>query len=262
LLRRGAKDHVAELTKQHGAPCGLEFGGPAVKHMSVPERAVLAGASTELGAVSAIFASDERTEAYLRDQRRSKAHRVLGQDQGAPVHGVFNVDLGAVDPLVMDAGGQVMTARDVAGKPVAQVLLGGDCGVTLRDLLSTAALLKSKRIPSSLEWLVAPPSRQMLDVLAREGALADLLAVGARFIEPDKRIVTGELYGTRPKGAVGVRACSRGPKNVLVASPDSLAHAVVHGELGDPRSFKRAVRVTMPRELPTDDVLLVRDRKG
>jgi aconitate hydratase len=210
--------------------------------------------------------SDERTEVFLRDQRRSKAHRALVPDAGAPCDEVLNVDLGAVDPLYMDETGAVRSVRDLNGKPVSQVLLGGDSGATLRDLFAAAALLKSKRVPARVEFLVAIPSRQMLEVLAGSGALTDLIATGARLVEPDARVMSGELYPPAPAGISArthdLEPSSTMPRNVAIASAETLAYAVATGEMGDPRSFKRPVRVTIPRALPTDDVLVVRDRKG
>ena len=95
---------------------------------------------------------------------------------------MISVDLSAVDPLVLDEDGVVKPVREIAGKPVSQVILGGDSGASLRDLLAAAALLKSKRVPPKLDLLVAPPSRQALEVLAQSGALVDLIATGARLI--------------------------------------------------------------------------------
>ena len=187
-------------------------------------------------------------------------------DAGAPCDEVLNVDLGAVDPLYMDETGAVRSVRDLNGKPVSQVLLGGDTGATLRDLFAAAALLKSKRVPSRVEFLVAIPSRQMLEVLAGSGALTDLIATGARLIEPDARVMSGELYPPAPAGLSArthdLEPSVTSPKNVVIASAETLAYAVANGEMGDPRSFKRPVRVTIPRALPTDDVLVIRDRKG
>ncbi len=266
LVRRGLGEAVSRIEAAHQAPVVIEFAGPSARLLSVGERAVLAGIAPQLGAAGAVFVSDERTEVFLRDQRRSKAHRALVPDAGAPCDEVLNIDLGAVDPLFMDETGQVRTVRDVAGKPVTQVLLGGDSGCTLRDLFAAAALLKSKRVPPRVEFLLAIPSRQMLEVLSASGALTDLIATGARLIEPDARVMTGELYPPIPGGfsartqdlEPGVTA----PKPVAIASAETLAYAVATGEMGDPRSFKRPVRVTIPRALPTDDVLVVRDRKG
>jgi len=156
----------------------------------------------------------------------------------------------------------VRAARDLAGQPVAQVLLGGDGGVTLRDLFAAATLLKSKRVPPRLDFLLAAPSRQMLEVLAGAGALTDLIATGARLVEPDARVVRGEMYPPPPTGGLALQTSDREPRiagqRALVASAETLAYAVATGELGDPRAFKRPVRVTVPRALPTDDVLVAR----
>ena len=267
LVRRGLGDAVGRIEAAHGAPVVIEFAGPSARLLSVGERAVLAGIAPQLGAAGAIFVSDERTEVFLRDQRRSKAHRALVPDAGAPCDEVLNIDLGAVDPLYMDETGQVRTVRDIAGKPVTQVILGGDSGCTLRDLFAAAALLKSKRVPPRVEFLVAIPSRQMLEVLSSTGALTDLIATGARLIEPDARVVTGEIYPPALDGGLSARTHDlepgkTAPRPVAIASAEALAYAVATGEMGDPRSFKRPVRVTIPRALPTDDVLVVRDRKG
>jgi aconitate hydratase len=159
--------------------------------------------------------------------------------------------------------------RDLAGKPVSQAILGGDGGVTLRDLFAVSMLLKSKRVPSRLDFLFAVPSRQMLEVLGAGGALTDLVATGARLVEPDGRIATGTMYPPT-SGGLSVRTfemeprlgVGRGHQGHIVASAETVAAVVATGEITDPRSFKRPVRVTVPRVLPTDDVLVVRDRKG
>ena len=264
LVRRGIGEAVRRVEEQHRAPVVLEFAGPSARLLSVSERSVLCGLAPQLGAQSAVFVGDERTEVFLRDQRRSKAHRTLAPDAGAPCDDVMNIDLAAVDPLLLDETGQVRAVRDLAGKPVSQVVLGGDGGVTLRDFFATAALLKSKRVPASLDFLLPIPSRQMLEVLASSGALTDLIATGARLLEPDARVVTGELYPP-PHGGLSLRTYEpepRTPSPFVVASAETLAWAVASGEVGDPRSFKRPVRITVPRTLPTDDVLVVRERKA
>jgi aconitate hydratase len=262
LLRRNLGDVVRRVEEERGAPVVVEFAGPSVRSLSVGERSVLAGMAPQLGAAAALFVSDERTEVFLRDQRRSKAHRALAPDAGAPCAEVVNIDLGAVDPLLLDDRGQVRAVRDLAGQPVSQALLGGDGGATLRDLFAAATLLKSKRVPARLDFLLAVPSRQMLEVIASAGALTDLIATGARLVEPDARVVTGELYPP-PAHGLAVRTCDPEPqaparRGAVVASAETLAFAVATGEIGDPRAFKRPVRATVPRALPTDDVLVAR----
>jgi aconitate hydratase len=268
LLRRGIDQIVRRIEAEHHAPVVLEFAGPSARLLSVQERSVLAGVAPQLGAAAAIFVSDEKTEVFLRDQRRSKAHRAIVPDPGAPCEEVLSIDLSTVDPLLLDEDGHVRPVRDLAGKPVSQVMLGGDSGTTLRDMLAAAMLLKSKRVPSRLDLLVSPPSRQVLEVLAQSGALVDLVATGARIIEPDARIVSSEVYPPpRPGGGLSMRTQDPEPRTdgsprFIVASAETLAYAVATGSVGDPRSFKRPVRVTVPRALPTDDVLVLRDKKG
>lgn len=266
LLRRGLNEVIERIDREHQAPVVIEFAGPSARLLSVPERAVLCGLAPQLGAAGAVFVSDEKTEVYLRDQRRSKAHRALIPDPGAPCDDVITIDLSAVDPLVMDEAGAVRPVRELDGKPVTQVILGGDSGASLRDMLAAAALLKSKKVPPRLDFLVAPPSRQVLEVLAKSGALVDLIATGARLIEPDHRVISSELYPPEASG-LSLRTFDPEPglpasRRFVVASAETLAYAVATGQLGDPRSFKRPVRVTVPRALPTDDVLVVRKSKG
>ncbi len=266
LMRRGIDEVVQRIENEHKAPVVLEFAGPSARLLSVPERAVLAGIAPQLGAAAALFVSDEKTEVFLRDQRRSKAHRAIVPDPGAPCEEVMSIDLATVDPLILDEDGVVRPVRDLAGKPVSQVVLGGDSGTTLRDMLAAAMLLKSKRVPSRLDLLVSPPSRQVLEVLAQSGALVDLVATGARVIEPDHRVVTSEIYPPY-KGSISLRTSDPEPRvdgtpRFVVASAETVAYAVATGTVGDPRSFKRPVRVTVPRALPTDDVLVLRDKKG
>jgi aconitate hydratase len=270
LLRKGLHEVVRRIDQESRAPVVLEFVGDSARLLSVGERAVLCAIAPQVGAAAALFVSDEKTEVYLRDQRRSKAHRGLQPDQGAPCDEVMSLDLSTVDPLLIDEAGQVRPVRDLAGKPVSQVVLGGDAGVTLRDMLAAAMLLKSKRVPPRLDLIVAPPSRQVLEVLAQSGALVDLVATGARVIEPDRRVLTGEVYpppGMGEAKGLSLRTFDPEPRSPLsapfvVASAETLAYAVATGAIGDPRAFKRPVRVTVPRVLPTDDVLVVRDKKG
>jgi aconitate hydratase len=262
LLRRGLAETVRRVEETRNAPVVIEFAGPSVRTLSVGERSVLAAMAPQVGAAGALFVSDERTEVFLRDQRRSKAHRALAPDAGAPCEEVVTLDLGAVDPLLLDEQAQVRSARDLAGQPVAQVLLGGDGGTTLRDFFAAATLLKSKRVPSGLDFLLAVPSRQMLEALAGAGALTGFIATGARFVEPDGRIASGALYPP-PRVGLAMRTCDPEPnipgrRSPIVASAETLAYAVATGEIGDPRAFKRPVRVVVPRALPTDDVLVAR----
>jgi len=264
LERQGLGDVVRRIEVETGAPVVLEFSGPSVRLLPVHDRALLAGVAPHIGAAGALFISDEKTEVFLRDQRRSKAHRGLSPDPGAPSDAAITLDLSTLDPLARDEKGRVVTVRELQGRTVQQVILGGDTGASLRELLAVATLLKSKRVPAGLDLLVAPSSRQAMEVLARSGALVDLIATGARLIEPDARLLTGEAYGCAPD-ETSLRTFETDLSPVgsapILASPETAAQTVTTGVIGDPRAFKRPVRVNLPRVLPTDDVLLLRKAK-
>ncbi len=266
LLRRNLDEVVRRIEGEHHAPVILEFAGPSARLLSVGDRAVLCGIAPQVGAAAALFVSDEKTEVFLRDQRRSKAHRALVPDPGAPCEEVVSIDLGTVDPLLMDEEGVVRPVRDLAGKPVAQVVLGGDSGVTLRDMLAAALLLKSKRVPSRLDLLVAPPSRQVLEVLAQSGALVDLVATGARIVEPDQaRRHVGDLPAAARQPVAAHRGSGAAHRRGAVVRRGLGGDARLRG--GNGRGRRSAVvqaagAVTGPRALPTDDVLILRDKKG
>lgn len=261
LLRMELAELVQKADAENQAPVVIEFGGPSSKLLSVADRATLSGLAPQVGAAAALFASDDKTEIFLRDQRRSKAYRVLSPAAGGSHEGALQLDLSVVEPLLLDDRGMIRMVRELEGTEVSQVLLGGDSGASLRDILTACALLKSKRVAPNVEFLLAPPSRQCLEVLSMGDALHSFIASGARLVEPDRRLLSGELYPCRHEG-VSLQTsdpdtCQRTPGG-MVASAETLAWAVAHGELGDPRAFKRPVRVSVPRQLPTDDVLLAR----
>lgn len=257
LLGKGLAEVVRTVDEAHQAPVILEFAGPSSKYLSVGDRAVLCALAPQVGAAGALFASDDKTETFLRDQRRSKAHRALAADSGAPFEQCISLDLASVEPLLMDDSGRICQVRELDGETVGQVLLGGDSGLSLRDYFAVAALLKSKRVAPGLDFLLCPGSRQTLEVLA-QGALSDLIASGARLVEPDRCILSGDLYAPQSEG-LSLKTCDHlSQRRGVIASPETLAFAVANGHIGDPRGFKRPVRVTVPRNLPTDDVLLIR----
>ena len=142
----------------------------------------------------------------------------------------------------MDETGAVKTVRDIAGKARDGGVLGGDSGCTSAISRRRRCSLKSPGVSCSCRVPRRDPLRQMLEVLSTTGAVTDLIATGARIIEPDARVMTGELYPP-VRAALGAHAgASPGatiPRPVAIASAEALAWAVAYGEMGDPRSFKR-----------------------
>jgi aconitate hydratase len=256
------RSSVLGLGETSGRPVVVEVGGPSLRVLSVHERAQIAAAAKLVGALAVVFPVDERVEDFLRDERRSKAHRVLPEEAEAPHDATQVLDLGTVGACLGTPSGATPVGK-LAGEKVAQVLLGGD-GMHYRDVLVVAALVRGKRVPRGLDLVFVPPSRQVLDVAASSGALADLLGAGARIVEPDPAILRGEVFVPSPTKGDGLTLSAflghETVERAYTASSETLAMAIARGVVHDPKAFRRLPRLKLPRSLPTDDVLIVRPR--
>jgi aconitate hydratase len=261
LMRRGLAERVSAIAQASQSDVVLEFSGPGARSMSVPERALLCSMASEVGAASAIAACDEKTEQFLRDQRRSKAFRQLTPDAGAPCAEAICLDLSSVLPLIALASGSIVPVSDVVNSPVKEVFIGGETSGALRDLLNAAAWFKTKRIAADVDVVIVPATRQALEAMVVHGTFAQLLSSGARLLEPDARLLSTEFAGL-PSDGLGLRSAPyHAGSNGLsaqsnVASLDTLCASAMAGVLTDPRSARKTQRVVFPRELPIDDGLL------
>jgi aconitate hydratase len=265
LLRMNLRERVGALAEAGGVPVVLEFTGPGLRGLSVQERALLCSLAPEVGAWSAVAGSDEKTELYLRDQRRSKAHRQLSPDAGAGCSEVLRLELGGVEPLVQLADGTIAALGERDFPPVREIVLGGEVSGTLRDLLSAAQWFKSKRAQQDIDLVLVPATRQTLEALTADGTLSLLLSAGTRLLPPDARWLTGE-WQPPPSSGQSLRSFTRDAGNVhgsaawAVASTETLCQTAIAGRMQDPRLLRRATKVPCPRELPIDDTWLF-DRK-
>lgn len=259
LQRLGIAERIAALGDSATRSVVLEFSGPGVRTLSVWDRAVLCSMATEVGAATALAACDEKTDHFLRDQRRSKAYRQLVPDAGSPCCDALCVDLSTVAPLVALADGSIALVSEAPALPIREVVLGGDVSANLRDLFSTAAWFKTKRISSDVDVLIAPATHQALEAIAATGTLAELLAAGARLIEPDSRLLDAEWHP--PLEGQSLRSFVA-PKGTSwhVASLETCCMSAIAGAIHDPRSSRKIPKASIPRELPIDDSLLF-DRK-
>lgn len=262
LRRLGIARRIASLRESTRSPIVLEFSGPGVRTLSVWERAVLCAMARDVGATSALCACDEKTDHFLRDQRRSKAYRQLTPDPGAPCSDALCVDLSTVTPLVALADGSILPVSEAPTTPVREVVIAGETSGHLRDLSMTAAWFATKRICSDVDVLIAPATHQTLETIASTGALTQLLSAGARLIEPDARLLSGEwqpaLEGQSLRSFTAQGAS--GEFGWHVASLETLCTSAIAGTLQDPRAARKIPKPSLPRELPIDDSVLF-DRK-
>lgn len=261
-----AKDVVLEvlrrLTVKGGVGAILEYGGPGVATLSAPERGTIANMATELGATSAIFPSDARTREFLAAQGREADFRPLEADAGARYDAELTIDLSALVPLVArpPSPDAVVPVSEVEGTPVQQVAIGSCTNSSYRDLMTVVSVLEGKRIARSIDVVLAPGSRQVLQMLARNGGLGVLLDAGARLLESGCGPCPG--MGQVPSaGSVSLRTfnrnfagrCGSHDVSVYLASPETAAASAVEGVIRDPRRLGAAPQVAVPAAFVVDD---------
>lgn len=245
-----AKDIIFEalrrLTVKGGVGRVLEYYGPGAETLDVPERATITNMGAELGATTSIFPSEARTLAYLTRQQRAQDFSAQAPDPGATYDEHLRIDLDTLEPLIArpDSPDNVCPISEVSGTPVNQVAIGSCTNSSYSDLMTVAAMLKGKTVHPNVSLVITPGSRQVLHMIARNGALADLIAAGARILESACGPCAG--MGQVPSyNAVSVRSFNRnfpgrsgGMENrVYLASPTACAAAAMAGEFADPRQF-------------------------
>jgi aconitate hydratase len=245
----------------------LEYGGPGVAGLSVPQRATVANMGAETGVTTSVFPSDDVTRAFLKAQGREADWQPLAPDADAQYDRVIEIDLSTLPPLVSlpHSPGNVARLADVGPLPVDQVCIGSCTNSSYHDLMTAAAVLKGRKVHPRVSLGIAPGSRQVLQMLVRDGGLADLIAAGGRIMESACGFCIGNHFSPR-SGGVSVRTSNRnfqgrsGTKDakVYLASPEAAAVAAVTGELADPRAFGMAYpKIAEPETYLIDDSMFV-----
>jgi len=261
-----AKDIILEvlriLTVKGGVGKVIEYGGPGVEHLTVPERATITNMGAELGATTSVFPSDKRTKEFLTLQKRAKVYRELKADDDAEYARVINIDLDKLKPLIAqphspDSVIEVGKLKDIM---VQQVCVGSCTNSSVSDLMMVARLLKGKKVDSGVSMTISPGSKQVYEEIGRSGALADMIAAGARILESGcgPCIGMGQAPGS---GHNSVRSFNRnfpgrsGTKdaNVYLASPETCVAAALTGKITDPRKLKKYPRIVLPKKIKIDD---------
>jgi len=261
-----AKDVSLELLRilsvKGGVGAIIEWGGPGVQTLSVPERATITNMGTELGATTSIFPADEITKKFLTAQNRPPAYCPLSADNDAVYDRVIKIDLSALKPMIAcpHSPDNVVCVDTLKGVKVDQVCIGSCTNSSLQDLLKVAALLKGKTIAPNVSLSVSPGSRQVLTMLADCGALTDILSSGARLLECACGPCIGMGFSPN-SGGVSLRTFNRnflgrsGTKdaNVYLVSPETAVAAALTGEITDPMILGEMPEITLPEIYKIDD---------
>ena len=261
-----AKDVSLELLRilsvKGGVGAIIEWGGPGVQTLSVPERATITNMGTELGATTSIFPSDETTRKFLAAQGREQDYIPLSSDDDAVYDRVITIDLSALEPMIAcpHSPDNVVTVGSLNGTKVDQVCIGSCTNSSLQDLLKVAAMLKGKTISPNVSLSISPGSKQVLRMLAECGALSDILASGARVLECACGPCIGMGFSPN-SGGVSLRTFNRnflgrsGTKDaqVYLVSPETAVAAALTGVITDPCTLGQMPAIQMPVAFTIDD---------
>ncbi|MBR3806186.1 MAG: aconitate hydratase [Clostridia bacterium] len=265
----GAKDVILEVLRILGVKGGvgavIEYAGEGVKTLSVPQRATITNMGAELGATSSVFPSDEATLAFLKAQDREADYIPLAPDADAVYDAEYTIDLSALKPLAAcpHSPDNVKTVSSLAGMKIDQVCIGSCTNSSLSDMLTVAAMLKGKTVHPDVSLSISPGSKQVYTMLAECGALADLIAAGARILECACGPCIG--MGFSPKSAgISLRTFNRNflarsgtaDASVYLVSPEVAAASAIAGVFTDPTTLGTAPKIAMPERFTINDNLI------
>lgn len=264
-----AKDVSLEVLRRLSVKGGvgkvMEYCGDGIAALTVPERATITNMGAELGATTSIFPSDEQTKRFLAAQRRESDFTPLSADEGSEYDEEVVIDLGELRPLVAcpHSPDNVKPASELTDVKVDQVCIGSCTNSSYRDLMKVAAILRGKRVNPNVSLTVSPGSRQVFSMLARNGALADIIGAGARILECACGPCIG--MGQSPKNnAVSVRTFNRNfyarsgtaSAGVYLVSPETAAYTALYGHIVDASELP-SFDVDMPDEFEINDNLVL-----
>lgn len=265
-----AKDVILEVLRIMSVKGGvgkiIEYGGEGVKTLSVPERATITNMGAELGATTSVFPSDEVTKAFLKAQGREEDWTELKADEDAVYDEVIEIDLSTLAPMAAmpHSPDNVKSVTEIGQIKVNQVCIGSCTNSSLSDMMKVAAILKGKTVHPNVSLAISPGSMQVLNMLALNGALSDMIAAGARILESACGPCIG--MGQSPNSAgVSLRTFNRNfegrsgtaDAQIYLVSPEVAAASAITGVLTDPRTLGVAPVITMPDHFIINDSMVI-----
>jgi aconitate hydratase len=248
----------------------VEYFGDGAEQLSVPQRATITNMGAELGVTTSVFASDEQTEKFMAAQKRQKDYQPLSADSDAEYDRIIEINLSELEPMAAcpSSPDNVKTVHEIAGAKIGQVVIGSCTNSSYADLMMVAEVLKGRRINNMVEFAIAPGSREVLNMLAQNGVLANMISAGARILEsgcgpcigqgfsPADEMVSLRTFNRNFAGRSG----TKGDKVYLV-SPETAVASVLTGKITDPRDLAELFdlkypRIEMPDEFLIDDSMI------
>ncbi len=265
-----AKDVILEVLRRMSVKGGVgkivEYGGEGVLSLTVPERATITNMGAELGATTSIFPSDEVTRAFMEAQGRGQDWIPLASDPDAVYDEVLDIDLSALEPLAAcpHSPDNVKPIAELAGQKIDQVCIGSCTNSSYLDMMRVAAILKGKTVHPDVSLAIAPGSKQVYNMLAQNGALADIIAAGARVLECACGPCIGMGQSPNSKG-ISLRTFNRNFEGrsgtadgqIYLVSPETAAASALTGVFTDPRTLGEEAAIAMPNSFLINDNMIV-----
>ncbi len=265
-----AKDIILEVLKIMSVKGGvgkiIEYGGEGVKTLTVPERATITNMGAELGATTSIFPSDEITREFMKAQDREEDWIELQPDADAFYDEVINIDLSALVPMAAcpHSPDNVKSIEEIGPQKIDQVLIGSCTNSSYLDLMRVAHIMKGKTVHPDVSFGIAPGSKQVYNMLARNGALADLIEAGARILECACGPCIGMGQSPNSKG-ISLRTFNRNFEGrsgtadgqIYLVSPETAAVSAIAGVFTDPRTLGDAIDIKLPEKFEINDNMVV-----
>lgn len=265
-----AKDIILELLRRLSVKGGVgkvfEYTGEGAAALTIPQRATITNMGAELGATTSVFPSDAQTLSFLAAQGRAEAYLELRAEEGATYEETMVIDLSGLEPLVAQPHqpDQVVTVAELAGKKVDQVFIGSCTNSSYLDMVKVAKILKGKIVHPEVSLSIAPGSRQVYEMLARDGSLAEMIAAGARILESACGPCAGS--GQAPAtGAVSLRTSNRNfegrcgtlDAGVYLTGAETCAASAVAGYLTTAERDAALLQVEPPQSFIIDDRMII-----
>jgi aconitate hydratase len=259
---------LKKMTTKGNVGKAIEYGGEGIKTLTVPERSTITNMGAELGITTSVFPSDEVARQFFMAQGREAEWREFLPDPDAVYDEMIDIDLDGIEPSVAlpHSPDNVCTVREAGPIAVDQVLIGSCTNSSYRDLMVVARMLKGKRVNPDVSFGVAAGSRQVLRMIAENGALNDIIDSGARILESSCGFCAG--YGQSPQsGGVSIRTnnrnfqgrCGTKDAKVYLVSPEVAVATVLSGKLTDPRDLHMAYpEIPPPSKFYIDDSMVIR----
>ena len=237
----------------------LFFVVPKIQHINFVNK--------KLKTTNSVFPSDEVTRSFLKAQGREQDWIELLPDADAQYDEVIEIDLSSLAPMAAmpHSPDNVKSVTEIGPIKVDQVSIGSCTNSSLLDMLKVAAILKGKTVHPDVSLSIAPGSKQVLNMLAQNGALADMIAAGARILESACGPCIGMGQSPNSKG-VSLRTFNRNfegrsgtqDAQIFLVSPEVAAASALTGVLTDPRTLGEMPQIEMPEHFTINDNMIVK----